>query len=74
MKKILYVNIEKKEHVGDVYLNLNVKTVVRDCEYARAETGSTSKYEPRSEKTGLRGFRPGPPQTGLYNHTRWLEA
>ena len=28
-------------------------------------------YEPRYEKTGLRGFRPGPTQTGLY---RWLEA
>ena len=22
-------------------------------------------YEPRCEKTGLRGFRPGPKQTGL---------
>ena len=30
-------------------------------------------YEPRSEKTGLQGFRPGPTQTGLYNHRRWLE-
>ena len=30
--------------------------------------------EPRCEKTGLRGFRPGPTQTGLYNHIRWLEA
>ena len=30
--------------------------------------------EPRCEKTGLRGFRPGPTQTGLYNHTRWLEV
>ena len=36
------------------------------------ETKTT--YEPRCEKTGLRGFRPGPTQTGLYNHTRWLEA
>ena len=26
--------------------------------------------EPRCEKTGLRGFRPGPTQTGLYNHRR----
>ena len=26
--------------------------------------------EPRSEKTGLRGFRPGPIQTGLYSHRR----
>ena len=31
-------------------------------------------YEPRCEKTGLRGFRPGPTQTGLNNHRRWLEA
>ena len=31
-------------------------------------------FEPRCEKTGLRGFRPGPTQTGLYNHRRWLEA
>ena len=30
--------------------------------------------EPRSEKTGLRGFRPGPTQTELYSHRRWLEA
>ena len=30
-------------------------------------------YEPRSEKTGLQGFRPGPTQTRLYNHRRWLE-
>ena len=31
-------------------------------------------YEPRCEKTGLRGFRPGPTQTVLYSHRRWLEA
>ena len=30
--------------------------------------------EPRCEKTGLRGFRPGPTQTGLYSHRRWIEA
>ena len=34
----------------------------------------TKQFEPRSEKTGLRGFRPGPIQTGLYSHRRWLEA
>ena len=28
--------------------------------------------EPRCEKTGLRGFRPGLTQTGLYSHTRQL--
>ena len=26
--------------------------------------------ERRREKTGLRGFRPGPTQTRLYNHTK----
>ena len=27
-----------------------------------------SIVEPRSEKAGLRGFRPGPTQIGLYSH------
>ena len=31
-------------------------------------------FEPRSEKTGLRGFRQGPTQIRLYSHRRWLEA
>ena len=31
-------------------------------------------YEPRCEKSGLRGFRPGPTQTVLYNYRRWQEA
>ena len=30
--------------------------------------------ELRHEKTSLRGFQPGPTQTGLYNHRRQLEA
>ena len=29
--------------------------------------------EPCREKTCLRGFRPGPTQTGLYSHRIWLE-
>ena len=36
--------------------------------------GPQSKKEPRCEKTGLRGFRTGPTQTGLYSHRRWLET
>ena len=31
-------------------------------------------YEPRREKTGLRGFRPGPTQIGLYKLRKELEA
>ena len=34
----------------------------------------TFSFEPRRQKTGLRGFRPGPTQTGLYSHRRWLET
>ena len=30
--------------------------------------------EPRREKTGFRGFRPGPTQTGLYKLRKELEA
>ena len=37
-------------------------------------TGFVSPYEPRCEKTGLRGFRPGLTQTGLCNHLIRLEA
>ena len=38
------------------------------------QTIQSELFEPRSEKTGLRGFQPGPTQTGLYSHRRWLEA
>ena len=36
-------------------------------------SASVQTFEPRCEKTGLWGFRPGSTQTGLYDHTRWLE-
>ena len=32
------------------------------------------QFEPRCEKTGLRGFRPGLTQTGLYSHRKELES
>ena len=32
------------------------------------------KSEPCCEKSCLRGFQPGPTQTRLYSHRRWLEA
>ena len=35
---------------------------------------SCASIEPRREKTGLRGFRPGPTQTGLYKLRKELEA
>ena len=35
---------------------------------------SATLFEPRREKTCLRGFRPGPTQTGLYKLRKELEA
>ena len=49
-----------------VLLELMVLSTARSC--------GSGKLQPRSEKTGLWGFRPGPTQTGLYSHRRWLEA
>ena len=42
-------------------------------EYEICNIGVTLN-EPRHEKTGLRGFRPGPTQTGMYSHRKRLEA
>ena len=32
---------------------------------------SAGLIEPRHDKTCLRGYRPGPTQSGLYTHRRW---
>ena len=42
--------------------------------YADLSVNLGKSYEPRCEKTGLRGFRPGLTQTGLCSQRRWLEA
>ena len=39
-----------------------------------SQTTRLPPNEPRCEKTGLRGFRPAPTQTGLYSHRRELGA
>ena len=51
----------------------NVVKTLRD-QVTHHYVSTPIQYEPRSEKAGLRDFRPGPTQTRLYNHTRWLEA
>ena len=45
----------------------------QDCPCLQPHPFRFPLYEPCCEKTGLRGFRPGPTQTGLCSH-RWLEA
>ena len=39
-----------------------------------AQYTETQVFEPCHNKTCLWGFQPGPTQTGLYSHRRWLEA
>ena len=45
-----------------------------EMDVAPVEKIHVSSNEPHREKTGLRGLRPCPTQTGLYNHRRRLEA
>ena len=60
---------------GKLYILVNY-----DLDHVKMQRGqdpplhSPLVYEPRSENTGIRGFRPGPTQTGLYSHRRWLKA
>ena len=53
--------------VEDVFLTIGavIEVIEEVCVLAAAEI-----HEPRCEKTGLRGFRPGPTQTRLHDDTR----
>ena len=57
--------------VTNVLVNSKNKEDPNKKEGARV---ATTLNEPRREKTGLRGFRPGPTQTGLYKLRKELEA
>ena len=50
----------------------------RDCvvhsEIQKSNQTWSNAYEPRRQKTGLRGFRPGPTQIRLRRLRKWLEA
>ena len=66
-----------KSH-GHVFLMRNlVSEFAAMLKHTHANTvyeGEPRTFEPRSEKTGLRGFRQGLTQTRLCSHRRWLEA
>ena len=56
-------------------VTVGTKSVTHAPTHARSKSNmphqlfqSWGHNEPCSEETGLRGFRPGPTQTGLYNH------
>ena len=63
----------KRNKSSPWYLN-RTTLLIQDSDPALKWLPKSVKFEPRRQKTGLRGFRPGPTQTGLYSHRRWLEA
>ena len=73
---------KNKKKITIVHLKMIIFTAVknlsilhrRDIVIPGHKIQAPRLYEPRCEKNGLRGFRLGPTQTRLYNHTRWLEA
>ena len=64
--KVLKLLLEKKYR--------KVRKILVALEPSKHPMLSQTMYEPRREKTGLRGFRPGPTQTGLYKLRKELEA
>ena len=71
--RILYQKLEKNEkyHPTPMKLKADLQT---DYNRKIPRLIFFNINEPRCEKTGLRGFKSGPTQTGLYSHRRWLEA
>ena len=63
-----------KNYVVDACYNADVDVIFTEVILISTFLWRNIQYELRSEKTGLRGFRPGPTQTGLYSQRRWLEA
>ena len=66
----------RRENVNTSYMAVAKETATgsRIRRRVRRSAWKKVRYEPRREKSWLRGFRPGPTQTRLYNHRRWVEA
>ena len=66
-----------KDDDGLLSINTKGRTQTFEVDKVFGEESTQERvriYEPRREKTGLRGFRPGPTQTGLYMLRKELEA
>ena len=67
------LNEARERKVISTTISLAAGSGLLVCDSRKREE-HTCINEPRCEKTGLRGFRPGPTQTGLCSHRRRLEA
>ena len=59
----------KRQHGSDIMFRAKLQKSM-SVQLQEKSDVILNKHEPRSEKTGLQGFRPGPTQNGLYNHRR----
>ena len=64
------IELEWKNKTEKMKGKIVIKLLLRDYSFIKDNHYS----QPRSKKTGLRGFRSGPTLIGLYNHRIWLEA
>ena len=71
--KMIQTPVEVKEYKVFRELRDNIAMDIGIVKPAHISTVSR-RYEPRREKTGLRGFRPGLTQTSLHSHRSRLEA
>ena len=60
--------------INILFVDIKRQYIVFECMMGCKEVLHQRRNEPRREKTGLRGFRPGPTQTGLYKLRKELEA
>ena len=68
VSKILYRN-DPTETWTELYTAAEI-VAVNEANILSAVPEVVTPLEPRCKKTRLRGFRPGPRQTGLHSHTR----
>ena len=66
-------NFDSYQSLTNSMINLPLISIVLRW-FSRRTSNVSQSYEPRRKKTGLRGFKPGPTQTGLCSHRKWLEA
>ena len=68
---------KNNKNITIFHMEITIFTVVKNIILLHRRVivmSGVRRSEPRCEKTGLRGFRPGPTQTGLYNHRICLDA
>ena len=69
-----HLGMERGEYVFIFFNVLKGDTIEGDFSWRRGDKNDQVMYEPRHEKTCLRGFRPGFTQIEMYNHRIWKEA